>query len=312
MNEEEILDRIKQAPSIRPKDFIINDLKWKYLVRSVLRGKHTLITGPSRSGKTKAILSVVKALDRMDTFFYFNMGATQDARASLIGNTFFKKDEGTVFTPSKFYKAVTTPNATIMLDEVSRAHPDAWNILIPILDSTQGYIRLEESETQITSDVADGVTVLGTMNEGTEYTATRTVDKAFQLRFPVVIETDLLEKNDEVKLAKTLLGDIFKKNAELCTRIIEIACHTRRQYRLPSSKITDFISTGEVMEMIELVGDGFNLPEIADVCIYPRYPDDDGVDDERTYMKQLVQKSIMGEDISNPIFDPIAQDTSNG
>jgi MoxR-like ATPase len=304
-DETEIQKSIRNSLSIKPKDFIVSDLKWKYLVRSVIRGKHVLITGPSRSGKTKAAISVTEALGRMDNFYYFNLGSTQDARSSLIGNTFYKKDEGTIFSPSRFYNAVTTENAVILLDEVSRAHPDALNILIPVLDSTQHYIRLEESEQQITKQIPKSVTIIGTMNEGSEYTATRKVDLAFLLRFPVVIETDLLTDEQELELVKIRYPEILKTNKNLCKQIIEIACHTRNQYRLDSSQITSFIPTGSVLEMIELVGDGFNLEEIAEVCIYPRYSDDNGIDDERTYMRQLVQKSIGGDNISNPIVDPV-------
>ena len=39
--------------------------------------------------------SLVNALDRPD--FYFNLGATQDPRASLIGNVHFDKGKGTYF-----------------------------------------------------------------------------------------------------------------------------------------------------------------------------------------------------------------------
>lgn len=305
MEESEIRSFIKASPSIRPKDFVISDLKWKYLVRSVLRGKNTMLVGPSRSGKTKAIFSVVKALNREDKFFYFNMGSTQDARSSLIGNTFYKEGQGTVFSPALFYKAATTPNAVIMLDEFSRAHPDAWNILMPVLDSTQKYIRLEESEDQTTSTVAEGVTVLGTMNQGAEYTATREVDKAIALRFPVIIETDLLDYDQEIKLVKVKFPDLRGDKLELARSLVKIACHTRTQYKIDASRISTFISTGTVLEMVELVDDDFSLEEIAEVSIYPWYPDEEGASSERLYMRQLVQKAIKGDDIDSPIVDPL-------
>ena len=311
MDESEIRAFIKKSVSIRPKDFVISDLKWKYLVRSVLRGKNTMLVGPSRSGKTKAIFSVVKALDRSNNFFYFNMGSTQDARSSLIGNTFYKEGQGTVFSPALFYKAVTTPNAVIMLDEFSRAHPDAWNILMPVLDSTQRYIRLEESETQTTSTVADGVTVLGTMNQGAEYTATREVDKAIALRFPVIIETDLLNYDQEMGLVKAKFPHVKGDKLELCRSLVKIACHTRNQFKIESARISTFISTGTVLEMVELVEDDFSLEEIAEVSIYPWYPEEEGASSERLYMRQLVQKAIKGEDVDSPISDPLKSDDDN-
>ena len=51
----------------------------------------------------------------------FNLGSTQDTRATLIGNTQFDTKKGTVFSPSPFVKAIQTPNTVIVLDEISGA-----------------------------------------------------------------------------------------------------------------------------------------------------------------------------------------------
>ena len=41
--------------------------------------------------------------------------------------------------------------------------------------------------------------------------------------------------------------------------------------------------------------DGFTLAEAAEVTIYPLFSEDGGLDSERTYMKQVVQKYV-GDD----------------
>ncbi len=94
-----------------------------------------MLLGPTGCGKTLAAQSLVKSLKRPD--YYFNLGATQDARATLIGNTHFNKESGTFFSESAFVKAIKTPNAIILLDELSRAHPEAANILMTVLDQNQ-------------------------------------------------------------------------------------------------------------------------------------------------------------------------------
>ena len=131
----EVLNFIHTSYSLKPKMLMMSELKWKYLVRSGVRGKNIMMTGPAGCGKTMAAKSLVNSLDRPD--YYFNLGATQDPRSTLIGNTHFDSKKGTYFAESHFVKAIQTPNAVILLDELSRAHPDAWNILMTVLDYGQ-------------------------------------------------------------------------------------------------------------------------------------------------------------------------------
>ena len=97
---------------LKPKTLMVSELKWKYLIRSTMRGKNIMMTGPAGCGKTMAAKSVVAALDRPD--FYFNLGATQDPRSTLIGNTHFNKEDGTYFSEALFFKAIQTPNSVIL------------------------------------------------------------------------------------------------------------------------------------------------------------------------------------------------------
>ena len=193
----EILNFIHNSYSLKPKMLMMSELKWKYLVRSGVRGKNIMMTGPAGCGKTMAAKSLVNSLDRPD--FYFNLGATQDPRSTLIGNTHFNTDKGTYFSESLFVKAIQTPNAVILLDELSRAHPDAWNILMTVLDYGQRYLRLDEANGSDTIKVADGVTFVATANIGNEYTSTRVMDKALLDRFTIV-EMDVLSEEDESSL----------------------------------------------------------------------------------------------------------------
>ena len=87
-----------ESVDLRPKTLVMPDLKWKYLVRSAMRAKNIMMTGAAGCGKTMAAKKLVEALDR--PHFYFNLGATQDPRGTLIGNTHFKKDTGTTFAES--------------------------------------------------------------------------------------------------------------------------------------------------------------------------------------------------------------------
>ena len=243
-----------------------------------------MIAGPAGCGKTMAAKALVNSLDRPE--FYFNLGATQDPRATLIGNVTFNKETGTAFSESLFVKAIQTENAIILMDELSRAHPDAWNILMTVLDQGQRYLRLDESEDQATIKVADGVTFIATANIGNEYTATRVMDKALLDRF-TIIEMDTLSADQEHEL----LGMLYPLvDSESLKGIGEIAALSRQEAQNEVPRIEAGISTRTSVEVASLMFDGFTLSEAAEITIYPQYSNDGGVDSERTFMKQLVQK----------------------
>jgi len=281
-----IVDFISNSYGLKPKGLVMKELKWKYLIRSAVRGKNIMMTGQAGCGKTMAAKSLVNALDRPD--FYFNLGATQDPRASLIGNVHFDKGKGTYFSESLFVKAIQTPNAVILLDELTRAHPDAWNILMTVLDYGQRYLRLDEADGQNTIKVADGVTFIATANIGNEYTATRQLDKALMDRF-TVIEMDILTDEEELGLLKYMFPTIDESELKNISSITHL---TRVEATNDNPRITSGVSTRTSVEIAGLLFDGFSLIEAADITIYPQYDATGGVDSERTFVRQIVQKFV--------------------
>ena len=282
----EVVDFINNSYSLKPEGMIMKELKWKYLIRSAVRGKNIMMTGQAGCGKTLAAKSLINALDRPE--FYFNLGATQDPRSTLIGNVHFDKQKGTFFSESLFVKAIQTENAVILLDELTRAHPDAWNILMPVLDYGQRYLRLDEADGQDTISVADGVTFIATANIGNEYTATRQLDKALLDRF-TVIEMDLLTQEEEYGLLKYMFPTVEEKALENVSSITSL---TRAEALTENPRISSGVSTRTSVEIAGLLFDGFSLLESADITIYPQYDSTGGVDSERTFVKQIVQKFV--------------------
>ena len=282
----EVMNFIHSSYDLKPQGLVMKELKWKYLIRSAVRGKNILMTGPAGCGKTMAAKSLVNSLDRPD--FYFNLGATQDPRATLIGNVHFDKKKGTYFSESLFVKAIQTPNAVILLDELSRAHPDAWNILMTVLDQGQRYLRLDESNGQETINVADGVTFVATANIGNEYTSTRVMDKALMDRF-ITVEMDVLTDTEEAGLLQYMFPHV---EPNLLENVSEITHTTRMEAKSDNGKLSTGVSTRTAVELAGLLYDGFGLDEAAEVTIYPQFSDDGGIDSERTFVKQLIQKYI--------------------
>jgi nitric oxide reductase NorQ protein len=304
--ENDVVEFLKDCDKLRPENLIMDNLKWRYLMRSVLRGKNIMMTGPSGCGKTLAAQTVAQVLDGRQ-FFYFNIGATQDPRSTLIGNTHYSKDKGTFVAEALFVKAIQTPNSIVLLDELTRGHSDAWNILMTVLDENQRYLRIDEMPDTPTIKVAKGVTFIATANIGAEYTATRVLDRAMLDRFASVVEMEPLGKDDEYKLLTMTYPEVGDNDLRA---IAEIADHTRTQVRSDDPKVTTSISSRMTVEMAGLLNDGFSLAEASEACIYPFFSSAGGNDSERTYMRMLVQKYFEGDSAGDAPWENIATDVN--
>ena len=281
--------------AVPPKDFFIDTLKWKFLVRNIEKGKNIMMTGPSGCGKTDATFKAAEYLERK--VHYFNLGATQDPRSTLVGNTHYNKDTGTYFSESLFVNAIQQENSVILLDELSRAHPEAWNILMTVLDPIQRYLRLDEKDDSPTIKVADGVSFIATANIGMEYTSTRIIDRAILDRFSL-IEMTALSEDDEYTLLKGKFPTIDENQLLLLCNIVG---DIRKEINTDSSRISTMISTRNTIEIAELIVDGFSILDAAELLIYPLYPND-GNDSERVFVKQLIQKYV-GKETKKQLFD---------
>ena len=278
-----------------PKDFFIDDLKWKFLLRNIIKGKNIMMTGPSGCGKTDATFKAARALDR--EVIYFNLGASQDPRSTLIGNTHYNKDTGTYFSESLFVSAIQKENTVILLDELSRAHPEAWNILMTVLDPIQRYLRLDEKDNSPTIKVANGVSFIATANIGMEYTATRVIDRAILDRFSLIEMKPLSQENEY-----TLLNGKFPSiDEKLLFNLCAIVGDIRKELSSDTPRLSTMVSTRNTIEIASLLDEGFSLDDAAELLIYPLFPND-GNDSERVFTKQLIQKYI-GKSSKNELFD---------
>jgi len=297
-NAKNIATLLETAPQYKPESLIISDSKWKFIVRAVLRGENIMLRGDAGTGKTLAVTTVAKVMDR--PFFYFNLGATQDPRSTLIGNTHFNKETGTYFAQSTFVKAIQTEGAVILLDELSRAHPEAWNILMTVLDESQRYLRIDESPDTEVVKVADGVSFLATSNEGIQYTSTRKVDFALADRF-AILEMDILSKLQQQSLIRHACPKIDDKTVEILTSIYD---QINTELATNNGKIQTRMSTRSMIRAARHICDGFSINEALDLCIYPYFDGEGGLDSERTFVQIIAQKYVGTGDLENDnMFD---------
>ncbi len=79
-------------------------------------------------------------------------------------------------------------------------------------------------------------------------------------------------------------------DSKVLSSVAKIATLTRTESNSDTARITSGISTRTTVELCGLLFDGFSLVEAAEVSIYPQYDSTGGVDSERTFVKQIVQK----------------------
>jgi len=286
MDHDKIVQFLRNASAVRPESYKMDDLKWRFSVRTVLRGKNMMITGPKGTGKTVLAFTLRDTLNR--PFFNIPLGATQDPRSTLIGNVHFDPERGTYLGEAEFIRAIQTPDAIILLDEITRAHPDAWNILMSALDYKQRFVRIDEAPDSPVINVAPGVTFIATANIGSQYTATRTLDAALTDRF-IVVEVEYLGKEQEFELLRQRVPGVDER---VLNSLTNAAIDLRKDARSSDPRITEGLSTRSTIEMAELIYDGFTFQEAAALVIYPQYSEAGGADSERAYVKQIVQKHI--------------------
>ena len=247
--------------------FVIDETKNKMIHSLIKGGKNVMLTGATGAGKTTYCFEVADNLNM--NCEVVNCGSTQDARTSLLG--FFQlKDGNTEFTPSNFIKAIQTKNTLIVLDELSRASDDAFNILFPILDHRREISIEEENGDSRKVKVADGVRFIATANIGLEYSSTRTLDRALQDSFmtfnlPYITGEQMVEFIGQSH-------ELTKDDSMMVNTLSQVYDYSHSLFG--KGKIGTRISTRSIIDTVSLVKDGFSVRDILDPAILSQYEQD--------------------------------------
>jgi hypothetical protein len=286
--KEDVLDNatsfVINAVQNKPDWLVFSKTKWAIMARNIFRQVTTLVVGPTGNGKTTAAIEVAKSVGR--PCFVFNLGSTQDPRSSLIGTMAYNKERGTYFEKSNFIKALETENSVIVLDEITRAHPEAFNIILPLLDF-QKTIRIEENNEII--NISKGVSFIATANIGIEYTSTRILDRALVDRL-VRIDVGFLTKEQEISILNKNFPSLSEIQVNALSSLADII---RKDYQSDNPKVQTYISTRMLISTAGLVSDGFSLRASVIETIFPHFDDEGGVDSERTFVNQAFQKAYI-------------------
>jgi len=88
-------------------------------------------------------------------------------------------------------------------------------------------------------------------------------------------------------------------DSELLDAISQISHQTRVEASTENARLSGGVSTRTSVEIAGLLFDGFSLPEASEITIYPQYSNDGGMDSERTFVKQLVQRFVKDDRIGD-------------
>jgi len=259
--------------------FYITETLKRQLVFALTRCKNLLLCGPSGSGKTEVIKEFAKAAGR--TVVAFNLGAMTEARTSLIGSMTLT-EKGTEFIRSKFIKAISTPNTIVLLDELTRAPMDAFNILLPVLDGQKTISIDEEGGAEV--HVADGVVFAATANVGMEYTGTGVLDRALKDRF-MIEHVSFPAQDFEAAILVKRCGCTPKIARELAKLASE-----QRQRVDKDEEFSLRVSTRMLILTAEQIVFGITPHEAIAHCIESFFSEEGGTESERTKMNQLSRK----------------------
>jgi len=298
LSPEKVRDILKNCYDDKPEDLWMKRSTWRGLVWAATRGENVLLTGPTGFGKTWAAMKLADAYGR--PFFKFPLGQSQDPELTFIG-TREAKDGTTEFSESKFVEAIQTPNAIVLLDELSRATPDGWNILMAPLDPDKRYLRIDATRDARQVDVHPTVTFVATANVGINYTAARTMDLALLGRFEE-IEVDIPDKTEEYELlAKQLFGDAVNNGyiepgeIEALTKIAEDtreACWGDGA----ATELNKAVATRDLVQCCKMLRDGLGIWEVVRTRIFTIFPDEGGSSNPRAYVENLAEGYLPAEE----------------
>jgi MoxR-like ATPase len=272
-------------PTIAGDGYYVDPEIWYLALRNMLARRNILFLGDTGCGKTELVQLICRKIGK--ELEMFDM-AISNPTTTLCGNQRINKDGVSEYQYARFATKLRgyTPDGenvskgyAILLDELSRAHPMAANILLPLLDNRRTLAvenAMEESQIKAHEDTV----FWATANVGMQYAGTSALDLAIMDRFtPLHIPYMPEDKEVQVLVKRT---DCLKSEA---TAIVDFANKTRENRELVYK-----VSTRQTLAMAGLVYDGYSVAQAAEYEVLNRYQGDEHDGGEKGQVKALIQQ----------------------
>lgn len=249
--------------------------------------QNVMIVGPQGNGKTE--LAIWFAAKHSRPLIIMNCATIREPKDWFGYKS--AKDGSIFWHRSEFVKAVTTPNAVIVLDEFNRLHSTVHNSLYPLLDARRCTFVEELGEVV---RVAPGVVFLATCNIGMSHSGTFVMDAAIEDRFSVRIDVDYLpaKAEQDVLIKKTGVDKTVAKN------LVKLARLTRSKATGAHATITKGISTRQLLASAVLMGEyiraGVPPHRVLEYTVLPYYSKDGGASSEQSQVAQMINGIFAG------------------
>ena len=108
-------------------------------------------------------------------------------------------------------------------------------------------------------------------------------------------------KEQQANLINQICPNLTEQTVDILTSIYS---QIQIEVQSGSGKISTGISTRTILGAAALICDGFSIQSALEVCVFPYFSNDGGMDSERTFARQIVQKFIPHSDLKNDnMFD---------
>jgi len=212
---------------------------------SAERDLPALLIGETGVGKTSMVRYVAEKNKKKCVRFNLNGETTVD---EFVGRWTLVNGQ-TVYQEGILIEALRN-GWWIVVDEINSALPEILFTLHPLLDDDK-FIMLSNKDNEIVKPHKD-FRFFGTMNPCEEYSGTKDMNKAFMSRFPIVIEVDYPNKNDEVEIIKQK-GEVKEETARMMVDVgLEIRKRKEKEELYYSCSTRDLIQWGKLSKNFDI------------------------------------------------------------